>query len=137
MKVLVVSHSDLAKGAIASYKFIASEALALSSIVLDDQGVADFRTRLTTWLDQQVEPVIVLADLKGGTPFNEAYNYFLANPDKLRVVSGVNLPMLLELVPQISTINDLDQAVSIVLEAGRQGIQVAENISEDDDDLDF
>lgn len=107
-------------------------------MVLNDQGVTDFRNRLVNWLDEQVEPVLVLADLKGGTPFNEAYNYFLGHPDRIRVVSGVNLPMLLQLVPQISGVADLDQAVSIVVTAGQQGIQVAQNSDDDaDDDLDF
>lgn len=57
-------------------------------------------------------------------------------PQTIRVVSGLNLPMLLELVPQLNEQLTLDEAVAIALKAGKAGIDVAHD-EPDDDELEF
>ena len=61
----------------------------------------------------------------------------MAHTERIRVVSGLNLPMLLELVPQLSDNTTLDEAVQTVLQAGTNGIAVAQDQQDDDDDIEF
>ncbi|WP_226906852.1 PTS sugar transporter subunit IIA [Lacticaseibacillus paracasei] len=48
---------------------------------------------------QQILDRFLLTDAKGGTPFNEAHKYGVERPESTAVISGVNLPMLLESRP--------------------------------------
>ena len=125
MKIILVSHGDFAHGLIKSYQMIAGSAEHLSAIDLNEAGIADFSQRLTTLLEKGTEgdQVIILADLKGGTPYNESYRYFLSNSQNVRVLSGMNLPMLLEIGLSLSGDQTLDQLVAIGLAAGKAGIE--------------
>ncbi|MBT5228829.1 MAG: hypothetical protein HOM11_01000 [Methylococcales bacterium] len=61
--------------------------------------------------------VLILTDLFGATPCNVANQF---QTDQIRVVAGVNLPMLLKLVtnPRVS----LDEMVEKAVDGGQNGI---------------
>lgn len=136
MQILLTSHGHLASGIKSSFEFIAGKSSHLMTIELDQDGIGSFQTRLKKLLEPKTEPILILADLKGGTPYNEAFKLYLMRPQTIRVVSGLNLPMLLELVPQLTEQLTLDKAVSIALNAGKAGIDVAHD-EPDDDELEF
>ncbi len=69
--------------------------------------------------------VIVLTDLFGGTPSNLAIS--LMKSDKIEVIAGVNLPMLIRLDGARKTM-DVRGAVAAAREAGRKYISVASEI---------
>ena len=69
--------------------------------------------------------VIVLTDLFGGTPSNLAIS--LMKTDKIEVIAGVNLPMLIRLEGARKTM-DVRAAVAAAREAGRKYISVASEI---------
>ena len=69
--------------------------------------------------------VIVLSDLFGGTPSNLAIS--LMKTDKIEVIAGVNLPMLIRLEGARKTM-DVRAAVAAAREAGRKYISVASEI---------
>lgn len=69
--------------------------------------------------------VIILTDLFGGTPSNLAIS--LMKPDKVEVIAGVNLPMLIRLEGARKTM-DVKTAVGAAREAGRKYISVASEI---------
>ena len=71
------------------------------------------------------EGVIILTDLFGGTPSNLAIS--LMKSDKLEVIAGVNLPMLIRLEGARKTM-DVKSAVAAAREAGRKYISVASEI---------
>ena len=97
--VVCVSHGKMAEGIVDTVKFLmGDEILQLESLILkmeDDPAV--FRNKL----DQSIKRVdtgegfIVLAVLFGVTPANQSI--YLLN-DKIRVITGMNLPMLMELL---------------------------------------
>lgn len=63
---------------------------------------------------------LVLADLMGGSPSNAAARLALTNPD-LHLVSGLNLPMVLEV---LTSIEETAAALAgVALHAGREGVQ--------------
>lgn len=63
---------------------------------------------------------LILADIKGGTPFNTGV-LVGARMGNIRVIGGCNLPMIVEAIDAREG-NNLDDAVSIVLEAGKNEI---------------
>ena len=69
--------------------------------------------------------VLLLTDMFGGTPSNLALP-FLA-PDKVEVVTGVNLPMLIKLA-SLRTATDLLEVAREMREHGRHAIWVASDL---------
>jgi PTS system mannose-specific IIA component len=69
--------------------------------------------------------VIILTDLFGGTPSNLAIS--LMESDKIEVIAGVNLPMLIRLEGARKTM-DVKAAVAAAREAGRKYISVASEV---------
>ena len=69
--------------------------------------------------------VIILTDLFGGTPSNLAIS--LMKSERVEVIAGVNLPMLIRLEGARRTM-ELKAAVAAAREAGRKYISVASEI---------
>lgn len=134
MKILLLSHGNSATGIMNGYSMIAGENPNIDVIQLDNDGIAKFTDKVNSYLDSTTEKVLVVCDLAGGTPYNVSFSYYLNHSDKIRVISGMNLPMLLEV--GTSNLDDLDVAVKTAKEAGMTGIQVAKD-EEEDNDLDF
>ncbi|MET8999520.1 PTS mannose transporter subunit IIAB [Amycolatopsis sp. Hca4] len=63
--------------------------------------------------------VLVLADLHGGSPFN-AVRTLAAGHARLQLVSGLNLPMLLEVL--LHTTDDVTELAGVARAAGRDGV---------------
>lgn len=71
----------------------------------------------------QGDGVLVLTDLFGSTPANVATALSLRHPH-MRVVSGVNLPVLLRALNYASL--DLDAVTEKALQGGRDGVRLCE-----------
>jgi mannose PTS system EIIA component len=69
--------------------------------------------------------VIILTDMFGGTPSNLAIS--LLEEDKVEVVAGLNLPMLVKLC-RIRKECNLQKAASAAQDAGRKYINIASQI---------
>ena len=69
--------------------------------------------------------VILLTDLFGGTPSNQAIS--LMEPGRIEVIAGVNLPMLIRLEGARKMMK-VQAAVAAAREAGRKYISVASEV---------
>jgi len=69
--------------------------------------------------------VIILTDLFGGTPSNMAIS--MMQDDKIEVIAGINLPMLVKLVGLRENSNLLEAAEK-AQEAGRKYIHIASKV---------
>lgn len=69
--------------------------------------------------------VVILTDMFGGTPSNLAIS--VMKPEKVEVIAGVNVPMLIKLISVRNTMNVMN-AVMTAQEAGRKYINVASNL---------
>ena len=82
------------------------------------------------------EGIIIFTDLMGGTPFNVAAQLGRGN-DRIRVLGGTNLPMLVEIVMSRKFMDDLDGLADSVVETGKEQVikyefkQVVQEDSED------
>jgi PTS system mannose-specific IIA component len=71
------------------------------------------------------EGVLILTDMFGGTPTNIASTFL--GQDKVEVVTGVNLPMLIKLA-QLGEGQSLESAAKIVREQGQSSIYIASQL---------
>lgn len=124
MKLLIVSHGEFCNGILDSYQMIAGENKNIVAVSLTDAGIQDFVERLTDQLAKFAsDEVLILTDIKGGTPYNEAYKYYLSNEKRVRVVAGMNLPMVIELGLSLSnSSSSLTALEELAIEQGRKGI---------------
>lgn len=120
MNVLLVSHQGVASGMEKAINMITGEQAGLHTIELTEAGVQEFSAELGAFLEDWKrcnKPLLILADLKGGTPYNQAValNHSLGSEQRVFVVSGINLPMVLEalfLDENNFTMSELDRVVA-------------------------
>ncbi|MBM7711180.1 PTS sugar transporter subunit IIA [Enterococcus xiangfangensis] len=135
MKIIVTSHGDFCQGILDSYQMIAGENPHLRSISLTDAGIKDFSERFNKLLKEfESEEVLILTDIKGGTPYNEAYSYYLLHEERVRVIAGMNLPMVIEIGPNLLNSSSLADLYASAIEIGQQSITgvVTEMVPEND-----
>ena len=83
----------------------------------DPLDLAPLAERLVAWVDEG-DGVVVLTDILGATPTNMAAK--LAEPGRVEVVAGVNLPMLLRALTYRD--KDMDTLLARALSGGRDGV---------------
>ena len=72
------------------------------------------------------EGVLILTDIYGSTPANIACS--LINEDNVRVISGINLPMLIRVLNYPNL--DIDELVFKAVSGGKEGIMVCDTTYE-------
>jgi len=124
--LVLVCHGKMAEGLIDAMQLIAGEQKAVRGVGLyETEGVEDLMSKIQTAVDEVSggEGVLIMVDLFGASPFNASARLALSSPGKsVEVVTGLNLPMLVELVTQWESMN-LTEAVELVLKAGPEGIR--------------
>lgn len=123
MELLIVTHEGLASGLLSAHDMLAGKNDQIATVELDDKGIRDFRERFAQTM-KKYEPgrVLILTDLRNGTPHLVAKEYEEANPERVRVVSGVNLPMVLELSHKLINVS-LDASAEKAIRIGRSEIE--------------
>lgn len=138
MKIVLATHGNLGEGLLDSYEMISGKSEIIQIVKLTKSGIGDFKERLYTLLDEltQSEKVLVLCDLKGGTPYNESFMYSLEKPGKIEVVTGVNLPMLIEIGFLADSEKNAEKLAEIAMTVGKDSIEKLLS-SDEDDELDL
>lgn len=127
MNLIIASHGTLCEGLADAFHMLASSEVPITTVSLNDTGIDDFRRRLVAEVEKSknTAKMLILTDLYGGTPFNESFALYLADPENLRVVAGVNFPMLIEAGMAAQDSDDLDEIASIAVQAGTAGVVAA------------
>src|SRR5438874_5297659 len=125
---LIVTHGRLAIELLNAAEMIVGEVHHITAVSLgwhDDVDMAT--TMIQKALDRVRCPdgVLILTDMFGGTPTNISSTFL--DQDKVEVVTGVNLPMLIKLV-QIGEGQTLAAAAKIVKEQGQSSIYIASQL---------
>lgn len=133
-KIIAMSHGRMAEETVQSAKMIVGELADIAVVSMgSEDGLAGTQEKLHKLLVQYGDvPTIVIADLKGGTPCNVAM-MALGNYPQLRVISGLNLAMLIE--ASMSSIENLDELTAYLQTVGQQAVSVVE-LPEMDEELD-
>lgn len=101
--IIVISHGTMAKGTCEAARLICGDLKDVSYLCLENgMGISTFKENLSNLLDdiKECDQIIVLCDLKGGSPYSTvlALLYEKKLFDKSKVITGLNLPMLLTII---------------------------------------
>ncbi|MGT2888058.1 PTS sugar transporter subunit IIA [Streptococcus didelphis] len=134
IKLIIVAHGNFPSGILSALELIAGkqeEVLAIDFVA----GMSTEELKLLIQKDlSAANKVLILTDLLGGSPFNVSSALSMDYLDKsIRVLSGLNLAMLMEAVLSRSTVADLDQLADKALAAAHNGILDFESCLADTD----
>ncbi len=124
VNLIVVSHGDLGSGLLDAMRLIIGPQEGITAISLKETDPVD---GLSQRIKQGVrdlddgDGVLVLVDLLGASPFNMSARLVETHPD-LEVITGVNLPMLIETALQREGRSPSDLA-SVARQSGVEGIK--------------
>ena len=125
---LIVTHGRLAIELLNAAEMIVGEVHHITAVSLGWHDDADMAaTMIEKALERVKGPdgVLILTDMFGGTPTNIASTFL--DQDKVEIVTGVNLPMLIKFA-QLGEGQQLSSAAKIVREQGQSSIYIASQL---------
>jgi PTS system mannose-specific IIA component len=126
--VIVVTHGQLAAELMNAAEMIVGELPRFAAVSIGwHEDTEDARAEIEQAIGrvEQGDGVLILTDMFGGTPTNLAVT-FLAR-DRVEVITGVNLPMLIKLAGLVGA-SDLIGVAREMREHGRNAIWVASDL---------
>ena len=127
--IVVATHSQLGDALIDAAEFIlGSRPEAVVSVSIDLNENADkLRNKIAKGIKEvnQNEGVLILTDMFGGTPSNLSYSFL--EEGYVEVLSGVNLPILIQAVNNRKKVKISKLALNLV-DSGRKSISMASGI---------
>jgi mannose PTS system EIIA component len=120
--IVVVTHGKLAQALVATAEMIMGEQEGIKTIGFEaGQDVMNLHEKINqaVQLFAPEEEILILVDLLGGSPYN-ASAMLAMKQSKIKVVTGVNLPMLLEVLPARSM--DVATLKQMAVHAGQSGV---------------
>lgn len=121
---VIVTHGELAAGLLQAARMIIGELPGVIAISLEEgEGSEELQANLIKAIDlvNQGEGVLIFVDLIGASPFNVCGQIAAQHPD-IEVITGVNLPMLLETILQRDD-HSFEELIQIAVQSGRESIQ--------------
>ena len=128
IKTIIVTHHTLADYLIETAEVIVGQSDNLTGVSISKNGdIEAVRRRLVELIKEfqkEGKRVLILTDMFGGTPSN--ISLALYEPEKVEIVSGVNLPIVLKLAGGIKDESkSLKEIAADVTEYGRKNIFTA------------
>ena len=139
ISLIIGTHGSFSKELISSAELIYGKLENVSYITfLPGEGQSDLISKYNSIIDtlDKDSSVLFLVDLFGGSPFNAASMLSIDNVN-MDVVTGVNLPMLLEVYSNIDN-SSLEDLVSIAINSAQKSIcslKKSIDLNREDDDL--
>lgn len=124
--IILASHGDLASGVknAGDIVFGAEENVKVISFVPDsgpDQLKDKFAKEIAELKDSG--ETLFLVDLFGGTPFNAASSFVVKDPKHRALLSGLNLPMLIEAYSARLTYKEANKLADYLVSVSKMGIK--------------
>jgi len=127
--IIVATHGGLAQELVQTAQIIVGAQSDLTPVGLEVQeGIEDLKRKFLAVIkpnEAAKEGYLILVDMFGGTPSNVSLALSRAWP--VRVVTGANLPMLLEAITH-RPFMDLEALAEFASDRGRQGIFNVNNL---------
>ncbi|EPL8197362.1 PTS sugar transporter subunit IIA [Klebsiella aerogenes] len=126
-QILLISHGGFASGARQATELILGAQPNLHVVELDgEKGIAVFKQELRdkiTALSTAESNIIILSDLKSGSPYNSAMEVIVSNNlwDNITLLSGMNLNLILEITMAIDE-NHTPASLNEIITTARDGI---------------
>jgi len=127
--IVIVTHSQLGEALIGAAEFIiGSRPESIESVSIDlSENAEKLREKIARGIKKvkEQEGVIILTDMFGGTPSNLSYSFL--EEGHIEVLSGVNLPILIQAVNTRKKM-ELDQLAANLETFGKKSISLASGI---------
>ena len=93
---------------------------------MPSEGPEDIRKKMEDAIAsfENQEEVLFLVDLWGGTPFNQASALLDGHEDKWAIVTGLNLPMLIETYASRFSMEKAHEIAAHVMQTAQEGVQI-------------
>ena len=134
--VIICTHGNSAPELLKSAEMICGKQENCQTVnFTEGESLEQLKTEISEKISQLKGTVFCLTDLKGGTPFNTLVSLLKNNPE-MEIVTGVNIPMLLELFINRSQL-EKEELLSGITEAGKTGIYRYQDVEPSADDEEF
>jgi len=128
---VIIAHSFVGKELIATAEYIVGKIEGITAVSVDGETNAfEARKRISDAVKQvsRGDGVLLLTDLFGGSPSNIAFSFL--NSEKIDVVTGVNLPMILTFWNKRED-NSLSDLAKLIQLSGIRNIVIARDLLEE------
>jgi PTS system mannose-specific IIA component len=125
--IVIVTHGKLAEAFVSVTEHVVGAQSQIKAIGIEPEDDAENARKQILAAIKDVDSgdgVVILTDMFGGTPSNLAIS--VMKGDKIEVIAGVNLPMMIKLASVRSKVS-LAEAVAQAQDAARKYINVAGN----------
>ncbi|WP_276903238.1 mannose/fructose/sorbose PTS transporter subunit IIA [Frischella perrara] len=128
--IILASHGDFAQGILQSGTMIFGEQENVKAVTLHP---SDSPESLREHMEDAIasfdntEQILFLVDLWGGTPFNQANGLCAMHQDKWVIVSGLNLPMLIEAYSARLSGESAQEIAASIIQPAQEGIKTTSN----------
>ena len=125
--IILASHGDFAKGILQYGEMIFGTQPNVKAVTLQpSEGPDDIRAKMeeaiTTF--ENPEQVLFMVDLWGGTPFNQTSGLINGHEDTWAVVTGLNLPMLIEAFASRMSMESAQEIAAHVYGVAKEGVRL-------------
>ena len=145
--IVIVTHGKLSEGLVDASNMIFGPQENMIALKLNpDDAVELLKDKIIDAYHQvnADKGVLILTDLMSASPFNQStlaiHNLPEADQNKIHILTGVNLPMVIESINQNLMQTDLSSAIEMIKDSGKNGIEdwsIKDILVDDDDDDDF
>lgn len=121
--MVLATHGSLAYGLKDSFEMIAGESEHIYPVSLVE-GIDSYTTSVEELIEnllKKYQGILILSDLKGGTPYNVSLKQSFVHENKVKVVAGVNLPMVIETSLLLQN-GDLEEITTKAIDNGKEAI---------------
>jgi PTS system mannose-specific IIA component len=120
--VVIITHGSLAGALLSTSELIMGKQEQVAAVAFESgEAVVDLQARIVHAIQEvnKKQGILLLVDLLGGSPYNAAAMLALQQTG-IELVTGVNLPMLFEVLPARD--GTLAHLVDVALKGGCSGI---------------
>ncbi|MDF7639560.1 PTS mannose transporter subunit IIB [Lactobacillus sp. ESL0791] len=122
IQIVLISHGPFCEGIKKSAEMIAGKSKYVEAVpFLEGEDPQNYSEKLEKILENKTS--IVLADLKGGTPYNTAL--YLSGKCDLKMITGMNLPILLSILTSRTDNSSVNDLAEVALNPENQGIELS------------
>lgn len=125
--IIIASHGEFANGILQSGEMIFGEQKdCVACTLMPSEGPEDIKAKMEAAIAsfENQDEVLFLVDIWGGTPFNQANSLISGHENKWAIITGVNLPMLIETYDARMSMDKAHEIAAHVLAEARDGVKV-------------
>lgn len=118
-QIIIASHGPVANAMKESLQFFFKDLEKLHTIIIDKDGINKFSNEVSKLLKSfKDEEVLIFVDLFYGTPFNEFARQCSEKVDNFDIISGMNMPSLMEAINYQKQGKNLEDVIESIITAG-------------------